>query len=83
MESYHPGIEIRVMPKTVRLEGQFKGMLHSAPMEVWVAALVGILTPEQKSIFFDTLDRLNRQKDLQPGLHAKVVADIPMPPLGS
>lgn len=80
MSNYLNGVEILGTPKTVRLEGQFQGLMHSGPLEVWVAALIAVLTPEQKTVFFETFDRLMRQRDLQPD-KARVVANIPLPRL--
>lgn len=74
-------IEILGSPKTVRLEGKYNGELFSAPMEVWIMALVAVLTSEQKSTFFQMLNNVQQSGEYQRVQRARVVADIPMPPL--
>ena len=81
MADYLNGVEILGTPKTVRLEGTWRGMTHGAPMECWIAALVEVLTPEQKDRFFELLDRMQVQREHQKVQPARIVADIPMPNL--
>lgn len=72
------GVEILGTPRTVRMEGTWRGMRHSAPLECWIVALIETLAPEQKDKFFEILEiaRVKRE-GLQHS--AIVVADIPMP----
>lgn len=74
-------IEILGTPKTVRLEGAWRGMTHSAPMECWIAAFVEVLSPEQKDKFFQMLDKMQVERERQRVAPARIVADIPMPNL--
>ena len=48
-------VEILGVPKTIRLEGNFRGDTYAAPMEVWIMALVSVLSDEQKVRFFSML----------------------------
>ena len=79
LPNYLNGVEILGTPKTVRLAGDFKGVHHEAPLEVWIAAIVATLTPEQKATMFGFLDRFLLQRELTREPLARVVADIPMP----
>lgn len=82
MANYLNGkIEILGSPKTVRLEGQFKGQTFSAPMEVWIMALVATLDDEKKSQFFQLLQNVQSSGEYSKIEKAKIVADIPMPKL--
>lgn len=76
-----PDIEILGSPKTVRLEGTFHGETYSAPMEVWIQALVAILEPEQKTRFFAMIRRVQEHGYYRRIRPAQVVAEIPMPNL--
>jgi hypothetical protein len=82
MPSYLNGVEILGTPKTVRLEGTFRGVTHAAPLEVWVAAIVAALTPEQKTQMFEFLARAMVQREITRDVTARVVADIPLPTIG-
>jgi len=81
LPNYLNGVEILGTPKTVRLEGTWKGETHSAPMECWIAAMVEVLTPEQKDKFFTALDKMQVLREHQKIAPARIVADIPMPNL--
>lgn len=74
-------VEILGSPKTVRLEGMYKGDTYSAPMEVWIMALVAVLTGEQKQLFFSTMNNVMNDGSYQKVQRAQVVADIVMPAL--
>jgi len=73
--------EILGTPKTVRLEGTWRGETHSAPMECWIAAFVEVLSPEQKDKFFQMLDKMQVEREHQRVTPARIVADIPLPNL--
>jgi hypothetical protein len=81
MADYLNGVEILGTPKTVRLEGTWRGETHSAPMECWIAALVETLSPEQKDKFFTALKSMEVRREHQRIAQARIVADIPMPNL--
>ncbi len=86
MPDFLNGLEILGTPKTVRLEGSWRGQTHSAPLECWIAAFVEVLMPEQKDKFFTALDKMQVQREHQrvTGIApARVVADIPLPNLKS
>ena len=58
------------------------GEQFSAPLEVWVLALVAVMSPEQKAVFFQVVKSLSASHDrttAQRAEKARVVADIPMP----
>lgn len=74
-------IEVLGSPRTVRLQGKYNGEMFSAPMEVWIMALVAVLTPEQKGQFFQMLNNVQQSGEYQRIQRAQIVADIPMPPL--
>ena len=74
-------IEILGSPKTVRLEGQYKGETFSAPMEVWIMAIVAMFDESQKQQFFTLLKLVQQNGEWQKIQRAAVVADIQMPPL--
>jgi hypothetical protein len=82
MPDYLNGFEILGTPKTVRLNMQFKGEQFSAPLEVYVSALVAAMRDDQRAIFFQFLKSLAASHDrttAQRAEKARVVADIPMP----
>jgi len=81
MPNYINGVEILGSPKTVRLEGNFRGEVFSAPMEVWIMALVAILDSEQKNKFFTMLNNVQESGEYNRIQKARVVADIQMPNL--
>lgn len=72
-------VEILGEPKTVRLEGNYKGETFSAPFEVWIMALVSVLDSEQMGRFFETLKQVQESGEYKKVKRARVVADIPMP----
>jgi len=74
-------VEILGAPKTVRLQMKHRGLMHAAPLEVWISALVAAMTPEQKEVLFRMVNQFNLQLDSVPD-KARVVADIPMPVIG-
>lgn len=74
-------LEVLGTPKTVRLEGAFRGETFSAPMEVWIMSLVAMLSSEQKQQFFTTLRQVEASGEYQRLNRARIVADIPMPRL--
>jgi hypothetical protein len=74
-----PVLEVLGSPKTVRLEGEFKGETFSAPMEVWIMALVATLDDGKKEAFFNTMKRVMEDGEYKRIQRAQVVADIPMP----
>ncbi len=80
---YLNGIEIQGTPKTVNLEGMLAGHALAGPLEVWVAALVATLDADQRVKFAATFEACMRQRELQRGRLARVVADIPMPDISS
>jgi len=73
-----PEVEILGEPKTVRIQGQWKGTVHSAQLECWLLALVEILTAEQKDQFFAFLHAIQQQTEADWRLKPRVVAEIPM-----
>ncbi len=75
------GVQIMGTPKTVNLQGTLAGRPLEGPMEVWVAALVAALSPEQRAVFATKFENCMVQRDQQRGRIARVVADIPMPRL--
>lgn len=73
-----PDIEILGEPKTVRIQGQWKGTVHSAQLECWILALVEIMTSEQKDQFFSILDSVQGATEESWIKKPRVVAEIPM-----
>lgn len=73
------GLEITGTPKTVNLEGMLAGHRLAGPLEVWVATLVAVLDADQRVKFASLFEACMRQRELQRGRLARVVADIPMP----
>ena len=74
-------LEILGEPRTVRLCGTYRAETFEAPMEVWIMALVAVLTADQKQQFFDKLKHVMGTGDYRRIKRAQVVADIPMPNL--
>lgn len=74
---YLNGVEILGSPKTVRLQMKFREKFHSAALEVWVSALVALMSSEEKEKLFNYVDRIGAQHELYGT--ARVVADIDMP----
>ena len=72
--------KLRIMgtPKTAILRGNWNGETYEAPLECWIACLVDILTPEQKSQFFPILKKAYEQWNQQKGM-AEARAIIPVP----
>lgn len=67
--------------RTVVLEGTFEGETVSAPMEIWLQALVEVMDPSQKTQFFQALKRVQAHGYYRDIEKARVVAAIPMPNL--
>lgn len=80
---YLNGVQILGTPKTVDLAGQVNGNALHGPLEVWVAAIVATMDAEQKARFATIFEACMRQRELQRGLNARVVADIVMPNIHS
>lgn len=77
----YKNLEILGEPKTVRLAMKHRGLMHAAPLEVWLSAMVATMTPEQKEVLFRVVDQFNAQLESIQG-KARVVAEIPMPAIG-
>lgn len=73
-----PEVEILGEPKTVRIQGKWKGNTHSAQLECWILALVEVLTVEQKDQFFSILENVQSATEESWLKKPRVVAEIPM-----
>lgn len=77
------GVEVTGEPKTVNIAGLLAGHQLAGPLEVWIAALVATLDADQRVKFAAAFEACMRQRELQRGRLARVVADIPMPNITS